>query len=284
MDCCFHGLFFPDVMPLLKSNFTLPGFSRFSRRVGAWLRPRGEVRLSGNGVQLRVGRQSFSAPLEADLAPAQESARVVAALLGLLAEPSVARLGRLHLVASDRWLRPLVFPVGEEQLSDEDIEALVEHQYRQLFGKLMAGWAWRWDRQGNGQVVAMAWPDQLVDLLRAKLAEQGIRLVSALPLSLHAMKAVQRPADPAWFVVAEAGCATFVRLEKDGWRHWRVYALPEMTAERVMLQFMRMVAQLEDGCRSVWVLEADSACPWAKQLRTDLAGAGWGARMSGAAP
>lgn len=209
---------------------------------------------------------------------------MVASLHGLLAEQSVTKMGGLRLVASDRWLRPLVFPLGGNQLTDEDVEALVEHQYRQSFGKLMAGWAWRWTRQPNGLVVAMAWPDQLVDILHAELAEQGIRLISALPLSLHAIKNAQRPSDPAWFVVAERGCATFVRLEKEGWRHWRVYALPEITAEQVMLQFMRMVTQLEDDCRSVWVMEADFACKWAEQLRTDFVGAGWEARMSGAAP
>jgi len=266
----------------LKSHSTRPDFFGLSWRIGAWLRPTGEVGLTGNGVQLKAGGKSFFAPLSlaSDLAPSQGAALAAAALIALLAAQSATRLGGVRLVVSDRWLRPLVFPLGDSQLTDEDVGALVEHQYRQLFGKLMAGWVWRWDRQANGQVVAMAWPVQLADRLRVQLAEQGIRLISALPLSLHAIENVRCPSDTAWFIVAEMGCATFVRSDKDGWRHWRVCVTPEFTAEQVLLQFMRMVAQLEDDCRSVWVIETGAASGWAEPLRANLAGAGWEARVS----
>lgn len=208
---------------------------------------------------------------------------MVSSLLELLADQSVTNIGSLHLVVSDHWLRPLVFSLGDDKLTDEDVEVLVGHQYQLLFGNFMTGWAWRWNRQSNRQVIAMAWPDQLVDILHAELAEKKIYLVSALPLSLYAIKKnAQCPSDSAWFIVAEAGCVTFIRLEKKGWLHWRVCTLPEFTAELVMLQFMRMVAQLEDDCHSIWVIETDSDSKWAIQLRSNLAAAGWNARLLGA--
>lgn len=270
---------------MLKPDFMLLDNSRFFRRIGAWLRPSGYVRLAEKTLQLKVGDKSFSTSLSfpSDLAPSQESALVVSSLLGLLADQSLNNIGSLHLVASDRWLRPFVFPLSDDALADEDIEVLVEHQFQQLFGKFMTGWVWRWDRQPNGQVIAMAWPDQLVNVLRAKLAEQRIHLVSALPLSLYAIKKIaQCPSNPVWFIVAETGCVTFVRQEKKGWLHWRVCSLPELTADLVMLQFMRMVTQLEDDCHNIRLIETDSDNRWAIQLRSDLAAAGWDAKLLGA--
>ena len=239
----------------------------------ARLRPTVDAVLCGTEVRLRQGEMVVAAPLPLADASPEGAGRGVASLLALL-DASTRPIGGVRLVVSDLWLRPLVFPLGAQVLGDDELDLVIAHQYAQIYGKLMSGWGWRWDRQPNGLVVAMAWPDSLL-ALRPLLAERGIRLVSALPQSLSAIRGLAMPPEPAWFVLVAARCVSFVRIDAQGWRQWRVVAAVEASADFVASELMRRVAQLDDDCRCVRVLAPSVSPSWQADLRGLLAQSRW---------
>ena len=238
--------------------------------------------LEGGEVRLRLAGTIVAAPLPPGAGSAQSAEQALTTLLTLL-DASALRIGGLRLVASDRWLRPLVFPLSAQALSEQELEAVVEHQYRQVFGTLMAGWSCRWERQPNGRVLAMAWPEALL-ALRARLAERGVRLLGALPHSLAAMRSLALPPGPGWFVLVDAPCVTFVRFDRDGWRQWRVVAAQEASAEAVASQLLRLGAQADDDCRCVWLAAPGASAEWLAALRRHFSAAGWQAHLTGNSP
>lgn len=199
-------------------------------------------------------------------------------LMSLLEKPASRKSG-LRLVVSDHWLRPLIMRLGNASLSDDEIETVLTHQYQQLYGRLMVGWTYRWDCQSNGLLVAMAWPDAIMDL-RSRLAKLGVSLVSALPQSLSSIRELSIPIGPSWFVLVGADCATFIRQDKEGWEQWRVLGVVSTTAEAVLGQLARMVAQLDDPCRDVWIQAPGYPREWLGNLHRLLASAGWRVHLS----
>lgn len=265
----------------LNFRHILPPRSGLLWPLVAALRPSAEALLAGGEVQLRLGDRTITASLPSADASPQAAGRAVASLLELVDESGL-KIGGLRLVASDCWLRPLVCSLGEQALSDAELDSVLAHQYQQVYGKSMAGWGWRWDRQPNGLLLSMAWPDSLL-ALRTLLAERGIRLVSALPQSLSTIRGLTMPSGQAWFVLVSMASLSFVRLDADGWRQWRVVVANGASPEFVSSHLLRMVAQLDDECRGVWIAAPGVSAEWSAGLRALLVAAGWQVHLAGKA-
>ncbi len=217
----------------------------------------------------------------------EDPGAVIAGLTELLASDTLAP-GRVRLVLSDHWLRPLVMELPAARLSDAEVEVLVAHRYRQTYGGQMQGWTWCWVRQPAGPLLAMAWPEALLGSVGDAVAKRGGTLTSAVPQSIDAVRRIVSGNTDTWVLVAEPRHATIVRVAAGGWLHWRVHALEPGSAAStagVCELLERTVARLGDDCRDLLIIEAGACGAWPTEMAHGLAAEGWRTReaVAGAA-
>jgi hypothetical protein len=248
------------------------------RRLRGALRPPLTARVGPAGIFLEQGGGKWQGEAAAGASPGEEIAAVVTAFRQLLFAQRISP-GRVNLIASDHWLRPLLFALPPGHLSDPEIDALVAYRYRQIYGGQMQGWVWRWARQAQGPLVAMAWPTALLGGLRAAIAEWGGTLASARPESLHALQLARAGRDDAWIVVAQQRHATVVRVTRDTWQYWRCRSLDPAPAAgeaaSVCDLVQRSSARLGDDCREIAIVESGACGAWPREVVRRLTAEGW---------
>ncbi len=257
----------------------------FGRRVRGWLRQPLTAHVGPAGILLKHGGRTWqgvvaTTPVAESGAP---SAAVVAAFRATLATAAIAP-GRVKIVVSDHWLRPMVLVLPATRLSDSEIDVLVAYRYRQIYGSQMEGWVTRRALQHNGLLLAMAWPEALLAGLRGAIADWGGTLSSALPESIHAVQCARLDHADTWVVVAEPRHATVVRLGHGAWRHWRCQGLAapaaSAVAESVCDLLQRTAKRLGDGCRELLIIESGTCGPWPGELARRVAAEGWTAHVA----
>lgn len=217
--------------------------------------------------------------------PGEPSTAIVEAFRETLSKTGMAP-GRVKVIVSDQWLRPMVLALPAARLSDAEIDVLVAYRYRQVYGSQMQGWVWRRALQHQGLLLAMAWPEALLAGLHGAVADWGGTLSSALPESIHAVRCAGLGRADTWVVVAEPRHATVVRLGEGAWRHWRCQGLaatadPAAAASACDL-LQRAAARLGDGCRSLVIIESGASGAWPRELGRRLEAEGWSAHTAAA--
>lgn len=250
----------------------------FGRRVQGALRPPLTARVSPAGIFLEQNGRTWEGQVVTVAAPSEETAALVAAFRELLSAAGISP-GRVKVVVSDHWLRPMVLTLPAARLSDAEIDVLVAYRYRQIYGGQMQGWVWRRARQQDGPLVAMAWPESLLAGLRGAIADWGGTLASALPESLHALRQARPGRGDTWVVVAEPQHATAVRIVAGAWQHWRSQNLgsaPAIAAAESIRDLMQRTAtRLEDGCRELVIIETGTCGAWPREAAQRLTAEGW---------
>ncbi|MBK8120766.1 MAG: PilN domain-containing protein [Sulfuritalea sp.] len=259
----------------------------FGRRVRGWFSQPLVARVGPAGILLEHrGRTWQGVVATTPVAVSGEpSPAVVAAFRETLATAAVAP-GRVKIVLSDQWLRPMVLALPAARLSDAEIDVLVAYRYRQIFGNQMQGWVWRRAMQHDGLLLAMAWPEALLAGLREAVADWGGTLSSALPESIHAVRCARLGPADTWVVVAEPRHATVLRLGEGAWRHWRCQELAATAdsamAESVCNLLQRTATRLGDGCRDLVIIESGTCGPWPRELGRRMEAEGWTAHVAAA--
>lgn len=196
----------------------------------------------------------------------------VADLLQLM-DDSGSHGRRLHVVVSDFWARPLVLPLQGQMPSDEDVDVVLQSQYRRIYGDLMGGWHWCWDRQG-ARLLAVAWPEGGLAALRQGIAQRNGVLASARPLAMDiAAKAVDEKT-PSWLAIIEGQSVSLLRQQGGVWEGWCVLPGDSSQAENLPVQLARETARRSDNCRAVTLVDLHGAAN-TTHLRKTLAGACW---------
>ena len=250
----------------------------FGRRFRGWVRPALTARVSPAGISLEQGGRRWQGQAVTVASPGKDIAVLVAAFRALLSAAAISP-GRVKVVVSDHWLRPMVLTLPAARLSEGEIDVLVAYRYRQIYGGQMQGWVWRWTRQQNGPLVAMAWPESLLAGLRGAIADWGGTLASAWPESLHALRHAPLGRSDTWIVVAEPQHATVVRVVASAWQHWRCQdlgpglAIGEAASVCDLLQ--RTTTRLADDCRELVIIESGTCCAWPRAVAQRLIAEGW---------
>ena len=230
------------------------------------------VDLRGRGFE---ESEAFELPTGQDLhLHAQLAMRAADSLL----RRHAGRRMRLSMQVSDHWLRPLVLPLSGETLGDAEAAALLDHAFDNAYGPSMAGWTVRWVEQGDASLLAAAWPRELL-LLTSDAADATPALRQAVPVSLQVLGGIEMGEPVAWAVFWEVDLLSVVRRDGRAWRFWQVCRLDGTAAEHAMDGLLRVVAQLGDRCRDLWVASQDSAN--ARALGALLGAAGWRVRLHG---
>ena len=196
-----------------------------------------------------------------------------------MGDESATQGRRLHLVVSDFWARPLLLPLPGKLPSDEEVDTLLQRQYRRAYGDLMDGWAWCWERQG-AQLIAVAWPAAGLQLLREGLAARHCVLGSALPLAVCLAARAAGHSGDAWLAIVEAQSVSLVRNSGGLWLDWCVLPHAGDAALSLPLQLQREAARRQDNCRSLTVLNL-AATTNAIALRKTLQDSGWSVQDRG---
>lgn len=142
--------------------------------------------------------------------------RLLAALLG---GESMSRRADVSVVLSNHFVRYAVLP-WSDVVSDEDWQALAQHQFRIVYGEVALEWVTTVAWQGPERpVLACAAPRALLDMVHATLRTAGMRLESVSPYFVAAFNFCRRrlPEDGFWFGVVEPGRFAFGGVEQGTW-------------------------------------------------------------------
>jgi hypothetical protein len=140
-------------------------------------------------------------------------------LASMLAGESTSKPADVSVVLSDHFVRYVVLP-WSDVVSDEDWQALAQHQLRIVYGDIALEWMTTVAWQGPERpVLACASPKMLVDTLHATVRSAGMRLQSVSPYFVAAFNFCRRrlPDDGFWFGVVEPGRFAFGGVEQGTW-------------------------------------------------------------------
>jgi hypothetical protein len=102
-------------------------------------------------------------------------------LAALLAGESMSQRGDVSVTLSNHFVRYIVLP-WSDLVSDEDWQALAQHQFRIVYGDAALEWVTTVAWQGPERpVLACASPRALLDMLHATVRTAGMRLESVSP-------------------------------------------------------------------------------------------------------
>lgn len=233
----------------------------------------------GNGRPLVRQRRNQTGSLE------EQFDTAVSDLLQLM-DASGTHGRRLHLVVSDFWARPLVLPLPGTPTSDEEVDIVLQSQYRRTYGDLMDGWRWCWERQGV-QLVAVAWPAKGLAALADGMARRAGTLASARPLAIDIASQALGQGVSSWLVIIERHSATLVRQQEGVWQDWCVMSGALDIAVSLPLQLARETARRRDDCRTLTLVDLNGApnlerIKLVKLIKQTLADAGWSVSVRGA--
>ena len=140
-------------------------------------------------------------------------------LASLLAGESRSRHADVSVVLSNHFVRYVVLP-WSDVVSDEDWQALAQHQFRMVYGDVALEWVTTVAWQGPERpVLACASPKLLLDLLHGTVRTAGMRLQSVSPYFVASFNFCRRrlPDDGFWFGVIEPGRFSFGGVEQGTW-------------------------------------------------------------------
>lgn len=140
-------------------------------------------------------------------------------LAALLADASMSRRADVSVTLSNHFVRYVVLP-WSDVVSDEDWQALAQHQFHIVYGDAAVEWVTTVAWQGPDRpVLACAAPRALVDMLHATVRTAGMRLASVSPYFVAAFNFCRRrlPEDGFWFGVVEPGRFAFGGVERGTW-------------------------------------------------------------------
>jgi hypothetical protein len=185
-------------------------------RIGISLAPGqvGLVRFS-RGLKPELAQSEVAAEAEAEDASGGTAIRLLAKLL---AGEGMSRAD-VSMTLSNHFVRYAVLP-WSEVVSDEDWQALAQHQFRTIYGDAALEWATTVAWQGAERpVVACAMPKALLDRIDATVRAAGSRLRSVSPYFVAAFNFCRGrlPEDAFCFGVVEAGRFTFGGIEQGTW-------------------------------------------------------------------
>lgn len=171
---------------------------------------------------------------ESEDASGSVAIRLLASLLG---GESVSQRADVSVVLSNHFVRYVVLP-WSDVVSDEDWQALAQHQFRMVYGDVAVEWVTAVAWQGPERpVLACASPKVLLDLLHATVRTAGMRLHAVSPYFVAAFNFCRRrlPDDAFWFGVVEPGRVSFGGVEQGTWvsvasRRLRSGEAPQLTA------------------------------------------------------
>jgi hypothetical protein len=153
---------------------------------------------------------------EVDDAPGSVAVRLLASML---AGESTSKPADVSVVLSNHFVRYIMLP-WSDVVSDEDWQALAQHQLRAVYGDIALDWATAVAWQGPERpVLACASPKVLLDTLHATVRSAGMRLQSVTPYFVAAFNFCRRrlPDDGFWFGVVEPGRCAFGGVEQGAW-------------------------------------------------------------------
>jgi len=123
------------------------------------------------------------------------------------------------VVLSNHFVRYIVLP-WSDIVSDEDWQALAQHQFRSVYGDAALGWVTAMAWQGPERpVLACATPKTVLHTLHATVRSAGLRLRSVSPYFVAAFNFCRRrlPDDGFWFGVVEPGRFSFGGVKRGVW-------------------------------------------------------------------
>ena len=147
------------------------------------------------------------------------AASAIRLLAPLLAGESVSQRADVSVVLSNHFVRYVVLP-WNDVVSDEDWQALAQHQFRIVYGDVALEWVTTVAWQGPERpVLACASPKVLLDMVHATVRAAGMRLTSVSPYFVAAFNFCRRrlPDDAFWFGVVEPGRFSFGGVEQGTW-------------------------------------------------------------------
>lgn len=154
-------------------------------------------------------------------------------LEGLLSE---ARRGLpLNIVISNHYMRYRLIPAPPLSMSGADMQALMQHCFREIYGDAVDNWQIRANPlPDGGDVVACAVDKALMEGLKVAAGKAGLKLVSAQPYFMNGYNATCRLIDSAaaCFVQVEPGRMILGIMSNKNWLGLRaVTASPQWQEE-----------------------------------------------------
>jgi hypothetical protein len=177
----------------------------------------------------QVGLLRFSRGLKPELAQSEvataeaeaedaSGGTAIRLLATLLASEGMSQAD-VSVTVSNHFVRFTVLP-WSEVVSDQDWQALAQHQFRTIYGDGALEWATTIAWQGPERpVVACAMPKELLDRIDATVRGAGSKLRSVSPYFVTAFNFCRGrlPGEGCWFGVVEAGRFTFGGIEQETW-------------------------------------------------------------------
>lgn len=181
---------------------------------------------------------------------------------GLLSE---ARRGLpLRIVISNHYMRYRLAPAPPLSMRSADVQALMQHCFRETYGDVAGDWQIRANPlPDGGDVVACAVDKALMEGLRAAAGKAGLKLVSAQPYFMSGFNAVCRriTGAAACFVQAEPGRIMLGALRGKSWLGLRAVAATPRWKEELPAHIEReiLLAGWEDAHPPVFLHAPEAA-------------------------
>lgn len=248
-------------------------------RVSAFFRPGCQALVAPSTVALAAGARITTAPRHSRGTSSAIEKQFESAIVDLLQlmDDSGMRGRRLHLVVSDCWVRPLLLPWQGKLPRDEEIDLVLQSQYRRTYGDLMDGWRWCWALQKE-RLVAAAWPAAGFKALCDGLRHRACTLVSAKPLAVDVAGKLPAELGASWLAILEQQSVTLVRRQGGVWQDWCVLPAAADIAEALPMQLARETARRQDDCRVLTLVDLHGGAN-IRLLRQTLDEAGWSLRV-----
>jgi hypothetical protein len=253
------------------------------RQVMAYVRPTCYALLTPQAVVLDTGgtsRPQVRQCPENSLDVEQGMQQAVKVLLQML-DASKVQGKRLHVYLSDGWTRPMIMPLVGKASKPEDINALLQSQYRRVYGDLLPNWHIAWDLQ-QGRLYAQALPAKPWHALQQGITQHGNVLQVASTSMSTVVEQVMAQQSTGWIVQLSPQNMSLVYQENTTWQHWVVIPLIINQEAQLAEYVLREAARLQNTCQQVSILHI-AAEPLAKQLEKELKTAGWQTRMPSSA-
>ncbi|PWF40450.1 hypothetical protein C7C56_026105 [Massilia glaciei] len=166
------------------------------------------------------------------LVPSMDGPPWRAAVEGLrrfLEMPEIGK-GELGIVLSNHFVRYLLIPWNDQIASEEEFRNYAAAAFEEVYGEAGAGWevSVSAERPGSPRLAA-ALDRQLLEAIRATLANTCVRLTLVQPYLMAAFNRVVRPRhdEDLVFMLVEAGRACILVAQGGKWCHVSAAAVPQ---------------------------------------------------------
>ena len=256
-------------------NKLLASGSLALRQAMAYLRPSCMALLTPQAVLLEISKSQrpLVRPCPATTVGAEPSMQQAAQLLLEMLDAASVQGKKIHIHISEAWVKPLGLPFPAKSSRPEDVQLVLQSQYRKVYGDLAEHLHISWEHH-NGRLWAAALPNRPLVALQQGMAQRANVLASVVPLSTVVAKTALADHATSWLLVQEPQNITLVYVENGAWRHWCV--VPAMVTDPVgTVQILeREAARMHNPCRNISLL-AIGPRQQAQALEPVLKSAGW---------